>query len=91
LTLNWARVLPLGHPQGPTNLPRKWLAGADREVRACVFCPYCEQEDQHHRVVTCCLWPKDPASPRRHLTPGVWSAGAHDPKAVFEAPAVPLA
>jgi len=54
------------------DLPRKWLAGVDREVRACVFCPYCEQEDQHHRVVTCCLWPKDPANSRRHVTPHVW-------------------
>ena len=68
------------------DLPRKWLAGADREVRACVFCPYCEQEDQHHRVVTCCLWPKDPANSRRHLTPGVWTDGPYDPRAVFEAP-----
>ena len=31
------------------DLPRKWLAGADRDARACVFCPYCEEEDQHHR------------------------------------------
>lgn len=68
------------------DLPRKWLAGADREVRACVFCPYCEQEDQHHRVVTCCLWPKDPANSRRHLTPGVWIDGPYDPRAAFEAP-----
>ena len=54
------------------DLPRKWLAGADDEVTECVFCPYCEQEDQHHRVVTCTLWPKDPAAPKKHLTPGVW-------------------
>ena len=47
------------------DLPRKWLAGADRDVRACVFCPYCEEEDQRHRVVTCTLWPKDPADHRR--------------------------
>ena len=47
------------------DLPRKWLAGADRDARACVFCPYCEDEDQHHRVVTCTLWPKDPANHRR--------------------------
>jgi 2,4-dienoyl-CoA reductase-like NADH-dependent reductase (Old Yellow Enzyme family) len=73
------------------DLPRKWLAGADRDVRACVFCPYCEDEDQHHRVVTCCLWPKDPASSRRHLTPGVWQPGsAYDPHAVFAAPASTL-
>jgi 2,4-dienoyl-CoA reductase-like NADH-dependent reductase (Old Yellow Enzyme family) len=50
-------------------LPRKWLAGADRELRACVFCPYCEEEDQHHRVVTCTLWPKDPADHRRRVLP----------------------
>jgi 2,4-dienoyl-CoA reductase-like NADH-dependent reductase (Old Yellow Enzyme family) len=68
------------------DLPRKWLAGADRQVRACVFCPYCEEEDQRHRVVTCTLWPKDPADHRRRLTPGVWRADApYDPKAVFEA------
>lgn len=68
------------------DLPRKWLAGADRGVRACVFCPYCEDEDQHHRVVTCCLWPKDPANSRRHLTPAVWGGGSYDAKAVFEVP-----
>lgn len=62
------------------DLPRKWLSGADRELRACVFCPYCEQEDQHHRVVTCCLWPKDPNDHRRHITPEVWQpAGPVDP------------
>jgi 2,4-dienoyl-CoA reductase-like NADH-dependent reductase (Old Yellow Enzyme family) len=54
------------------DLPRKWLAGDDRAVRACVFCPYCEQEDQHHRVVTCTLWPKDPTDHRRRLTPAAW-------------------
>jgi 2,4-dienoyl-CoA reductase-like NADH-dependent reductase (Old Yellow Enzyme family) len=63
------------------DLPRKWLAGADREVRACVFCPYCEEEDQHHRVVTCCLWPKDPANSRRHVTPPVWVKGEPSPSA----------
>jgi 2,4-dienoyl-CoA reductase-like NADH-dependent reductase (Old Yellow Enzyme family) len=57
------------------DLPRKWLAGADQELRACVYCPYCEHEDQHHRVVTCCLWPKDPANSRRHVTPPVWVEG----------------
>jgi 2,4-dienoyl-CoA reductase-like NADH-dependent reductase (Old Yellow Enzyme family) len=56
------------------DLPRKWLAGADGQVRACVFCPYCEEEDQHHRVVTCTLWPKDPANPRRRLIPECWPA-----------------
>ena len=67
------------------DLPRKWLAGADREARACVFCPYCEEEDQRHRVVTCTLWPKHPLDHRSRLTPGVWRAGApYDPKAVFE-------
>jgi 2,4-dienoyl-CoA reductase-like NADH-dependent reductase (Old Yellow Enzyme family) len=68
------------------DLPRKWLAGADRQARACVFCPYCEEEDQHHRVVTCCLWPKDPANHRRHLTPAVWRGEPVDSGAVFEAP-----
>lgn len=54
------------------DLPRKWLAGADAELRACVFCPFCEEEDQHHRVVTCTLWPKDPADHRKRLTPAPW-------------------
>jgi 2,4-dienoyl-CoA reductase-like NADH-dependent reductase (Old Yellow Enzyme family) len=57
------------------DLPRKWLAGADREVRACVFCPFCEEEDERHRVVTCTLWPKGPDGPRHRLTPGVWRPG----------------
>jgi 2,4-dienoyl-CoA reductase-like NADH-dependent reductase (Old Yellow Enzyme family) len=57
------------------DLPRKWRAGVDTESRRCVFCPYCEDEDQHHRVVTCTLWPKDPAEHRRRLTPEVWRAG----------------
>jgi hypothetical protein len=56
------------------DLPKKWLAGADREVRACVFCPFCEQEDQHHRVVTCTLWPKAPGDHRGRLIPAVWRA-----------------
>src|SRR5262249_57496858 len=50
----------------------KWLAGRDDETRACVFCPYCEHEDQHHRVVTCTLWPKPVDDHRKRLTPGVW-------------------
>jgi 2,4-dienoyl-CoA reductase-like NADH-dependent reductase (Old Yellow Enzyme family) len=54
------------------DLPLKWRAGADAEVRACVFCPYCEEEDQRHRVVTCTLWPKDPANHRKRLTPSAW-------------------
>jgi len=54
------------------DLPRKWLAGADASVRECVFCPFCEREDQHHRVVTCTLWPRDPSDHRRRLTPAVW-------------------
>jgi dimethylglycine catabolism A len=54
------------------DLPRKWLAGVDADVRACVFCPYCEEEDERHRVVTCTLWPKGPDGPRHRLTPGVW-------------------
>lgn len=57
------------------DLPRKWRDGADSDARACVFCPYCEHEDQHHRVVTCTLWPKDPAHPRTRLTPGLWNPG----------------
>jgi 2,4-dienoyl-CoA reductase-like NADH-dependent reductase (Old Yellow Enzyme family) len=54
------------------DLPRKWLAGADRAARSCVFCPYCEDEDQHHRTVTCTLWPKDPANHRRRVIPADW-------------------
>lgn len=54
------------------DLPKKWLAGADRELRACVFCPFCEEEDQHHRVVTCTLWPKHPRDHRKRLTPDLW-------------------
>lgn len=57
------------------DLPRKWLAGADRAARMCVFCPYCEDEDQHHRTVTCTLWPKDPANHRLRVIPGEWTAG----------------
>jgi 2,4-dienoyl-CoA reductase-like NADH-dependent reductase (Old Yellow Enzyme family) len=55
------------------DLPRKWLSGADRAQRACVFCPYCEDEDQHHRTVTCTLWPKDPGNHRRRVIPGPWT------------------
>lgn len=66
------------------DLPRKWRAGADAEARACVFCPYCEHEDQHHRVVTCTLWPKPAADPKARLTPGLWREGsAFDRRAVF--------
>lgn len=68
------------------DLPRKWQAGADADVRACVFCPFCEQEDQHHRVVTCTLWPKPPGDHRRRLTPGVWRPEEpYDRGAVFTA------
>ena len=56
------------------DLPRKWLAGADKAARTCVFCPYCEEEDQHHRTVTCTLWPKDPANHRRRVIPEAWEA-----------------
>ena len=56
------------------DLPRKWQAGRDAEVRACVFCPFCEEEDERHRVVTCTLWPKGKEGPRHRLTPGVWQA-----------------
>ena len=58
------------------DLPRKWYAGADADLRACVFCPFCEEEDQRHRVVTCTLWPKGPGGPRSRLTPAVWLPGA---------------
>jgi 2,4-dienoyl-CoA reductase-like NADH-dependent reductase (Old Yellow Enzyme family) len=58
------------------DLPRKWLAGADRAVRGCVFCPFCEEEDQHHRTVSCTLWPKHPADHRRRLTPPAWDGEA---------------
>lgn len=54
------------------DLPRKWLAGEDRAARTCVFCPYCEDEDQHHRTVTCTLWPKDPSNHRRRVIPAEW-------------------
>ena len=64
----------------------RYALSISRDVRACVFCPYCEEEDQRHRVVTCTLWPKDPADHRRRLTPGVWRADvSYDPKAAFEA------
>jgi 2,4-dienoyl-CoA reductase-like NADH-dependent reductase (Old Yellow Enzyme family) len=70
------------------DLPRKWRAGADGDARACVFCPYCEDEDQHHRVVTCTLWPKDPRDHRRRLIPAAWRPGEpYDPRAVFTAAA----
>jgi 2,4-dienoyl-CoA reductase-like NADH-dependent reductase (Old Yellow Enzyme family) len=73
------------------DLPRKWLAAADRAVRACVFCPYCEEEDENHRVVTCTLWPKHPMDHRQRLTPGLWRPGVpYDPKAAFEADAAAL-
>ncbi len=54
------------------DLPRKWLAGEDAAMRECVFCPYCEREDEAHRTVTCTLWPKDPANPRLRITPPEW-------------------
>jgi 2,4-dienoyl-CoA reductase-like NADH-dependent reductase (Old Yellow Enzyme family) len=56
------------------DLPRKWAALADAELRACVFCPFCEDEDQHHRLVTCTLWPKGPGGPRSRLTPAAWTS-----------------
>ncbi len=69
------------------DLPRKWRAGLDPQVRLCVFCPFCEEEDHRHRVVTCTLWPKGPAGPRSRLTPGVWRPGVPwDPRAVFHSP-----
>jgi len=69
------------------DLPRKWAAGADEAVRVCVFCPFCEEEDHRHRVVTCTLWPKGGDGPRSRLTPAVWRPGqAWDSQGVFEAP-----
>jgi len=69
------------------DLPRKWRAGADADARACVFCPYCEDEDQHHRVVTCTLWPKDPSDHRRRQIPAGWEEGRPwDRRAVFSTP-----
>jgi 2,4-dienoyl-CoA reductase-like NADH-dependent reductase (Old Yellow Enzyme family) len=69
------------------DLPRKWAAAADDAVRVCVFCPFCEEEDHRHRVVTCTLWPKGPGGARSRLTPSVWHKGpAWDPQGVFEAP-----
>jgi 2,4-dienoyl-CoA reductase-like NADH-dependent reductase (Old Yellow Enzyme family) len=66
------------------DLPRKWREGADADPRECVFCPYCEDEDQHHRVVTCTLWPKDPRDHRRRLIPSAWEAGRPwNPRGVF--------
>jgi 2,4-dienoyl-CoA reductase-like NADH-dependent reductase (Old Yellow Enzyme family) len=66
------------------DLPRKWRAGEDGAARACVFCPFCEEEDQRHRVVTCTLWPKGPGGPRVRRTPAVWQPGqAEDPRAPF--------
>jgi 2,4-dienoyl-CoA reductase-like NADH-dependent reductase (Old Yellow Enzyme family) len=67
------------------DLPRKWRSGRDDLVRACVFCPFCEEEDQHHRVVTCTLWPKGPDSPRHRLTPPVWEAAPGDVAAGLQA------
>src|SRR5262245_10246043 len=66
------------------DLPRKWAAGAEAQVRLCVFCPFCEEEDHGHRVVTCTLWPKGPDGPRSRLTPSVWSPDRPwDPTGVF--------
>jgi tRNA-dihydrouridine synthase len=68
------------------DLPRKWRQGEDAPARACVFCPYCEDEDQHHRVVTCTLWPKDPGDHRRRLIPAAWQEGRPwDPRGLFAA------
>ncbi len=69
------------------DLPRKWRSGADEQARVCVFCPFCEEEDHRHRVVTCTLWPKGAAGPRSRLTPAVWRPeAAWNPRAEFEAP-----
>jgi dimethylglycine catabolism A len=58
------------------DLPRKWREGAGEAQRTCVFCPFCEEEDQHHRLVTCTLWPKGPAGPRSRLTPEPWEGAS---------------
>ncbi|HET9315733.1 MAG TPA: NADH:flavin oxidoreductase, partial [Vicinamibacteria bacterium] len=55
------------------DLPRKWRTGADDAQRTCVFCPFCEEEDQHHRLVTCTLWPRGPGGPRSRVTPEPWT------------------
>lgn len=55
------------------DLPRKWMAGREQDARACVFCPWCEQEDQAHRPVTCTLWPKGRG--RERFIPERWTAG----------------
>jgi 2,4-dienoyl-CoA reductase-like NADH-dependent reductase (Old Yellow Enzyme family) len=69
------------------DLPRKWSAGRGDLVRECVYCPFCEEEDQHHRVVTCTLWPKLPGSPRGRQTPGVFrESTASDDSVVFGLP-----
>lgn len=71
------------------DLPKKWLSGEGALVRACVFCPFCEEEDARHRVVTCTLWPKGPHGPRSRLTPEIWrpdtSGNQH---AAFDLPSV---
>ncbi len=54
------------------DLPRKWLSGRDADVTECVFCPFCEREDQHHRVVTCTLWPRAPGG-KTHVLPPRWT------------------
>ncbi len=72
------------------DLPRKWLAGRDEDARTCVYCPFCEREDQQHRVVTCTLWPKSPSDHRARLTPAVWTPGVESgPGGVFEPPTRP--
>ena len=66
------------------DLPRKWAASAEDKVRRCVFCPFCEEEDSGHRVVTCTLWPKGPDGSRSRLTPAVWHPDRPwDPAGVF--------
>lgn len=66
------------------DLPRKWQAGREDAVRTCVFCPFCEEEDERHRVVTCTLWPKGGEGPRHRLTPALWHAEEPwDPRGVF--------
>ena len=62
---------PHRHGAGAAGRSRPARASGGRArtaaARTCVFCPYCEEEDQHHRTVTCTLWPKDPANHRQRL------------------------
>ncbi|MGE3375803.1 MAG: NADH:flavin oxidoreductase [Vicinamibacteria bacterium] len=58
------------------DLPRKWRLAREAEARGCVFCPYCEDQDQRHLEVTCTLWPKHPADHRLRVLPEPWSSAS---------------